>query len=287
MMKQTALLLLIAASVDASSTSRLRQRQLWGSSSSSSGSGWSFWGSILQLLDNMHTPCPPGSLHHKDEKGEPLPPGQCWQDLHKHHHHAHKKSGGGGGGGGGSSSSSYSFIECQQGDANCYQNIACQEGDANCYLFVTCANDDQDCMTYITCDDDSSNCVANVQPNGWSDDGHAATDDAAVVYDDAWSDDGWTANAAATNNASYATSAVQNSSSTPVWPFLVAALVAGVVGVMFVVSRRKRRSDAEESLNETATTTKSRKRLFNFGRKKKGSINDDFDNEDNYVEMSR
>jgi hypothetical protein len=121
--------------------------------------------------------------------------------------------------------------------------------------------------------------------NGWQDDGHAATDDAtaAVEYDDGWSDDGWTSNA----SASYASKGIQNSASTPVWPFLVAALVAGVVGVMFVVSRRKRRSDAEESLNGTAATSSKRKRLFNFGRKKKGSLGEDFDNEDNYVEMSR
>jgi hypothetical protein len=147
--------------------------------------------------------------------------------------------------------------------------------------YIMCQDDDQDCQTWITCSDDSANCMSN---GGWSDDGHTddGTDDAPIQYDDdAWQNDGY-----ASNNlqGSYATKAVQNDASTPVWPFLLAALVAGVVGVAFVVLRRKKRqSEADDS---SVASTK-RRRLFNFGRKKQGALNEDFDNESNYVEMSR
>ena len=156
--------------------------------------------------------------------------------------------------------------------------MECEEGDEGCYHNESCADDDADCMEYVKCADDDQDCIAH---GGWSDDGHddAGDDVEPVEYDDGWSDDGWT-------SAAYASQEVQNEKSTPVWPFLLAGLVACVVGVMFVVSRRKRRSEAQESGSVSDGAAAKRKRVFNFGKKKQGALNEDFDNEDNYVEMS-
>ncbi|KAL3783437.1 hypothetical protein ACHAWO_011919 [Cyclotella atomus] len=303
MMKPTALLVLLAAaSTDAS---QLRNRELWGkSSSSSSSSGWSFWGSLLQLLDHIHTPCPPGHLHHKDSDGKPLPPGQCWQDLHPHHHHhahhssssssSHSSSSHSSGGGHSTYNMTYNVVECQQGDAGCYQNTLCHENDANCMQYISCAEDDQDCQMWIKCDDDMEDCMANINPaDYWSDDGHggnddaAATDDAANVQgdDDKWANDGWTSNNL-DQGSSYASTEVQNGKSTPVWPFLLAALVAGCIGAAIVVTRRKRRAEMSEHPLDGAV--KKRQRLFNGFNKKNGLAAEDFENEDkpNFIEIS-
>lgn len=292
MMKSTTLLVLLAAaSTDAS---QLRHRELWGSSSSSSSSSWSFWGSLLQLLDHMHTPCPPGHLHHKDSDGKPLPPGQCWQDLHPHHHH-HKKSSSHSSSSHSSSSGgahpynmTYNVIQCQEGDAGCYQNILCKEDDADCMEYITCADDDQDCQMWIKCDDDSEDCMANIQPdNYWDDDGHTDDNAANVEYDDdAWANDGWTSNNL-DQGSSYASTEVQNGKPTPVWPFLVAALVAGCVGAMFVVSRRKRRIEMDQHPLDGAV--KKRQRLFSGLSKKQNSLAaNDFENDDkpSFIEIS-
>jgi len=254
MMKQTVLLfLLAAASIDASS-SHLRHRELW--DSSSSGSGWSFWGSVLQLLDNMHTPCPPGDLHHKDSDGEPLPPGECWQDLHPSHHHHHSSHTSQSSG-----SSSSSVVNCEEGDAGCDQNIRCKD------------DNDADCIQYMKCPDDDVDCKES------ADDRHSVDDLNPIEYDDGWSDDGWT--------NSYSYKGGQDSGSIPIWPFSVAALVAGVIGVALVVSRRKKRAEMIEHDAVTSSTTSWRKRLFSgFNRKKQGTLNADFDNDDNYVKMS-
>jgi hypothetical protein len=134
--------------------------------------------------------------------------------------------------------------------------------------------------------------MANIQPSGWSDDGHANNNDdkgdAPLQYDDdAWQNDGWSSNNL-DQGSSYASTEVQNGKSTPVWPFLVAALVAGVIGAMFVVSRRKRRLDQEEHPLDGAV--KKRQRLFAGMSKKKGALVEDFDNEEetrpNFIEIS-
>lgn len=296
MMQRTALFILLAVSSTDAATSNLRNRELWGSSSSSS-SGWSFWGSLLQLLDHMHTPCPPGSLHHKDSDGKPLPAGECWQDLrpkpHPHKKSGGHKSGGGGGGGGSKYSYNYTFVECYEGDQGCYHNLICQYGDddSNCMEWIKCQDDDQDCQVWIKCDDDSQDCMSNIA-NGWNGDGH--DDSTQPVQDDAtsstsgWGADGWSASNLDANGAAYASKEVENSGGMPVWPFVVGALVAGVVGAMFVVSRRKRREEQNDHPLDGAI--KKRQRLFSgFSRKKQGALNEDFDNEDdqpNFIEIS-
>ncbi|KAL7489911.1 hypothetical protein ACHAW6_015650 [Cyclotella cf. meneghiniana] len=292
MMQRTALLMLLAVSSTDASTSNLRNRELWGSSSSSS-SGWSFWGSLFQLLDHMHTPCPPGSLHHKDSDGKPLPPGECWQDLRPkpHPHKKSHKSGGShssGGGGGHSSYTNYTFIECYEGDQGCYHNLICVNGDddANCMEWIKCQDDDQNCQVWISCTDDNQDCLSN----SWNGDGH--DDSTQAVQDDAtssgWGADGWSSSNLGANGAAYASKEVENSGTVPVWPFVVGALVAGVVGAMFVVSRRKRRDDQSEHPLDGAI--KKRQRLFSgFSRKKEGALNEDFENEDgqpNFIEIS-
>ena len=316
MMQKTVLLAVLAASANASdSSSNLRSRELWGSSSSS---GWSFWGSLFQFLDQHHVPCPPGPLHPKDSNGEPLKRGECWQEVHHHHHHAHKKSGGGGGGGGGGSSSSsyyyengyssysyqyqgetvtYTFVECTEGDADCYTNALCNKDAsdyADCMQTIMCDNSSDyydKCEAWIKCEDGQSDCMQNVDLESlWNGDGYATTSSSAapapINYDDdTWGTDGWVGN---NLNSSYATKGVNNAGGVPIWPFIVGALVAGVVGAAFVVSRRKRRVEQDEHPLDGAV--KKRQRLFSgFSRKKKGALNEDFDNEDDapqFVEIS-
>ena len=275
MMQKSFLVLLVTLASSNATSSNLRRRELWGDSSSSSSS-WSFWGSLFQLLDHMHTPCPPGPLHHKDSDGEPLPPGQCWQDLHPPHHH-HKKSSShnvqsslSSAGGWHSYNITYSFVECQEGDANCYQNILCKDDDADCMEYIMCEDDDQDCQMWIKCDDDSENCMANIQLHGWGDDGY----------------DGWKSNNL-DQGSSYASNGVQNGGNTPIWPFLVAAFVAGAIGAMLVVARHKRRKQRIEHPLDGAV--KKRQRLFSGLSKKQGALNEDFDDEDDkpkFIEVS-
>jgi len=240
----------------------------------------------------MHTPCPPGSLHHKDSDGKPLPSGECWQDL-RPKPHPHKKSGGGhssssGGSGSGSAYTNYTFVECYEGDQGCYQNLICVNGDddANCMHWIKCQDDDQDCQMWINCDDDSKDCMSNV----WKGDGY--DDSTQAVQDDTtssgWGADGWSSSNLNTNGAAYASKEVENAGGLPIWPFVVGALVAGVMGAIFVVSRRKRREEHNDHPLDGAI--KKRQRLFaGFSRKKQGALNEDFDNEDgepNFIEIS-
>ena len=245
----------------------------------------------------MHAPCPPGKMHHKDSNGKPLKPGECWQDLHHHHHHSgsHNSSSGGssggsssGGGGGHSYNITYEFVECEEGGAGCYQNMLCTENDDDCLEYIQCPDDDQDCQMWIKCDDDAENCMANINPDGWGDDGHNDDGKAGWGDDDGWYDDGWTSSNL--DQGSYATGTDMNGKTTPIWPFLVAALVAGVIGAIFVVSRRKRR--IQESGHPLDGAVKKRQRLFagmNTRNRKQGALNEDFDNEDekpNFIEIS-
>ena len=155
--------------------------------------------------------------------------------------------------------------------------------------YIQCPDDDQDCQMWIKCDDDAEDCMANISPGGWGDDGYSTDnnyDDASVEYDDdGWNNDGWTSSNL-DQGSSYASTEIQGNK-TPVWPFLLTAFVAGVIGAMFVVARRKRREERSEHPLDGAV--KKRQRLFTgLSRNKKG-LGEDFDCEEerpNFIEIS-
>lgn len=239
MMQRFALLVLLALSANAEQASLRSSRQLYNSnssssSSSSSSSGWSFWGSLLQLLDHVHAPCPPGPLHHKDENGDPLKRGECWSDLH-HPPKPKKKSSSSHSS---SSKSKVTYSACEQGEDGCFENVNCADG-GDCNEYIKCVDQDGNAVDCFTNDDGQ-----NIGGNGWKDDGYSvtddatddnsATDDAQNVVDDQWGSDGWSASNLDSGN-SFASKS--GNKSTPVWPFIVGALVAGVIGAAFIVSR--------------------------------------------------
>lgn len=288
MMQRFALLVLLALSANAEQASLRSSRQLYNSnssssSSSSSSSGWSFWGSLLQLLDHVHAPCPPGPLHHKDENGDPLKRGECWSDLH-HPPKPKKKSSSSNSS---SSKSKVTYSACEQGEDGCFENVNCADG-GDCNEYIKCVDQDGNAVDCFTNDDGQ-----NIGGNGWKDDGYSvtddatddnsATDDAQNVVDDQWGSDGWSASNLDSGN-SFASKS--GNKSTPVWPFIVGALVAGVIGAAFIVSRRKRR---EEDSHPLDGSIKKRQKLFSgFSRNKKGALNEDFDNEEgkpNFIEI--
>lgn len=139
--------------------------------------------------------------------------------------------------------------------------------------YIQCPDDDQDCQMWIKCDDDSEDCMAHVAE--WGDDGYSADD---TYDDDQWNNDGWTSNNL-DQGSSYASSEIQTER-TAVWPFLLTAFVAGVIGAMFVVARRKRREERSEHPLDGAV--KKRQRLFaGMSRNsRKVPLGEDFDCED-------
>ena len=167
------------------------------SSSSSSGGTWFAW---LWYNTLTHL-CPP---HHQGCP-HPCPPGQpnC--------HHSSSSSGGSSGGDGTANSSGGSSSGGSSGGTS-YSN----NGDGE----------------YSNGDGEYSN------NDGWSADGHDSNYSGDVDYTNedgsTWSDDGWNSSNLDNGNANGSTFEVNAQS---IVPFLVGALVAGVIGAAFVVSR--------------------------------------------------
>ena len=85
-------------------------------------------------------------------------------------------------------------------------------------------------MDDATATDDAENVVTD---DAWKNDGYVPEEDDTPenIVDDAWTADGWEQ-----SNLSGASLASGNRS-TPIWPFVLGAMVAGVMGAAFVVAR--------------------------------------------------
>lgn len=94
-----------------------------------------------------------------------------------------------------------------------------------------------------------------------------------ITADDQWTADGWTENNLGTNKSG---NAAEGGDKVDPAPFILGALVAGVIGAAFVVTR-KRRQDQDDA-HPLEGSLKKRMRLFSGGvlsRKKRPILNDD------------
>jgi len=105
------------------------------------------------------------------------------------------------------------------------------------------------------------------------------TDD-TTSYADSWGTDGWSDDAWGTDGytTAYASRQAQSGSGMSILPFAIGGLVACLIGVAFVIIRRKNRADLGGSNNTMSSF---------FSRKKQGALNEDFDkDEPNFIEIS-
>ena len=191
----------------------------------------------------VHPPCPiheqNGQCNKDHRPFGPIGP-HCRCESH-HHSSSHSSSSSS------STSTSKTSFVCVDSDGNDVSCSICTDdntGDENvpCYPNVPCTDDEGASDDKYPCIPTDDNVAEVVGDDAWNNDGYTdnnvpATDDAAeVVVDDAWTADGWAADGWEESNLSGA-SLARGNISTPIWPFVLGALVAGVVGAAFVVTR--------------------------------------------------
>jgi len=147
---------------------------------------------------------------------------------------------------------------------DCNISEICVDDDGNEISCTPCSDDNTD----EGCTDDTENIIV------WDDDGYddATDDNTAPIVDDAWQNDGynddgtdvvvngWAADGWEESNLNGARMDGGNNS-VPIWPFVVGAMVAGLVGAAFVVTRRKRRVEVDNHPLEGSV----KKRMGVFG----------------------